>query len=523
MRIMQKCRYTTSYEVGQDNIQHMGFDIHNPVFIYSSLLVLSFVAGTLLLPEEAKQLFESTKLFSITYFDWLFALSANLVVAFCLALLVLPIGKIKLGGEDAKPDFSLMSWFAMLFAAGMGIGLMFWSVAEPVAYYTGWYGTPLDVEKLTPEAARLAMGATMFHWGLHPWAVYSIVGLSLAYFTFNRGMPLTIRSVFYPIFGEKTWGTIGNIIDTVAVMATIFGLATSLGLGAQQAGAGLNFLFDIPNSITTQIIIICGVTTVAVISVVRGLEGGVKILSNINMSIAALLFFFVLFTGSTLAIINGFGSTMYDYATNIVHLSGWVDREDDTFFHGWTIFYWAWWISWSPFVGMFIARISKGRTVRTFVTAVLLVPTLVSILWMTVFGGTGLEQVQNNVGDLANGISDSSLTLFQMLENLPLSNITSFIAIVLVLVFFVTSSDSGSLVIDSITAGGKLDAPVPQRIFWATMEGFIAVALLFVGGQQALKALQAAAITVGLPFALILIIMCISLYMGLADEHKATK
>ena len=517
---MAKNRYTTSYKVGQHNIKGWGFDIHNPVFICSVLLILTFVVGTLISPQHAKQWFDHAKKWSIEYCDWLFALSANIVVIFCLGLLISPLGKIRIGGEDAQPDFNLLSWFAMLFAAGMGIGLMFWSVAEPVGYYTDWYGTPLNVDKLTPEAWHLAMGATIFHWGLHPWAIYCVVGLSLAYFTFNRGLPLTIRSVFYPVFGEHTWGAFGHIIDICAVVATLFGLATSLGLGAQQAGAGLEFLFAIPNNITTQITIVIGVTAIAIISVVRGLEGGVKILSNINMGIAALLFFFVFITGSTLAIINGFVSTTYSYITTILPLSNWIGREDTGFFHGWTIFYWAWWISWSPFVGMFIARISRGRTIRTFVTAVLVVPTLVSILWMTVFGGTGLEQVQSQTGALANGINDASLTLFQMLENLPLSQITSFIAISLVLVFFITSSDSGSLVIDSITAGGKLDAPVPQRIFWASTEGIVAATLLFVGGKQALSALQAAAIAVGLPFSIILIVMCISLLMGLTDEHR---
>ncbi|WP_372367478.1 BCCT family transporter [Candidatus Uabimicrobium sp. HlEnr_7] len=520
---MKKNRYATSYKIGQDNVSGMGFDIHNPVFAIASLLVIGFVTGALAFPAEAKQFFDNTKLWSITYCDWLFSLTANFVVVFCLSLLILPIGKIKLGGQESEPEFSLLSWFSMLFAAGMGIGLMFWSVAEPVAYYTGWYGTPLNVAKLTPEAADLAMGATIFHWGLHPWAIYAVVGLSLAYFTFNRGMPLTIRSAFYPIFGKSAWGWLGNIVDIVAVLATIFGLATSLGFGAQQAGAGLHFLFDIPNTVTTQITIVCSVTLIAIFSVVRGLDGGVKVLSNINMSIAVLLFIFVVITGSTLAMINGFASTIYHYAVNILPLSNWIGREDEVFYHGWTIFYWAWWISWSPFVGMFIARISKGRTVRGFIIAVLLVPTIISVLWMTVFGGTGLEQVENNIGVLANGITDTSLTLFQMLSNLPLANITSFIAIVLVLVFFVTSSDSGSLVIDSITAGGKLEAPVPQRIFWASMEGLIAAVLLFGGGKDALGALQAATITTGLPFCFVLIIMCISLYMGLYDEYKVDK
>ncbi|MCK5886924.1 MAG: BCCT family transporter, partial [Alcanivorax sp.] len=493
-------------------------------FFISAVLVIAFVAGTLAFPESANGMLNGAKAWAIEHFDWLFMVSGNIFVLFCVALALLPTGKIRLGGQKAKPEFSTLSWFAMLFAAGMGIGLMFWSVAEPVAYLNGqWYGTPLGVEAGSEEARHMAMGATMYHWGLHPWAIYAVVALSLAFFSYNKGMPLTIRSAFYPILGERCWGWPGNIIDTLAVVATIFGLATSLGLGAQQASGGLHFLFDTPNAINVQIAIIFGVTAVAVISVMRGLDGGVKILSNINMTLALFLLFFVIIAGPTLLIITGFGTTAVDYLSNIVPLSNWIGREDDAWFHGWTVFYWAWWISWSPFVGMFIARISKGRTVREFITAVLLVPTIITIIWMSAFGGSGLNQAINGVGELAGGISDASLALFQMLENMPFTSIMSFLGIVLVLVFFVTSSDSGSLVIDSITAGGKLDAPVPQRVFWAVMEGVIAGALLYGGGKEALKALQSGAVATGLPFTFVLLLMCVSLYMGLSAESKRLK
>ncbi|SLN42496.1 BCCT family transporter [Oceanibacterium hippocampi] len=513
-------RYETEYEIGQDNLKVYGMDIHNPVFWITSILILVFVVGSIAAPESANGLFNGAKGWSIDNFDWLFMLGGNIFVLFCLALIVLPVGKIRLGGEAAKPEFSRMSWFAMLFAAGMGIGLMFWSVAEPAGYYTEWYGSPFNEPGRTPEAAQMAMGATMFHWGLHPWAIYAVVGLSLAFFTYNKGLPLTIRSGFYPLLGERTWGWFGHVIDIFAVLATIFGLATSLGFGAQQAASGLHFLFDFDNTIGLQIAIIVAVTAVALISVIRGLDGGVKLLSNINMLLALALLAFVILIGPTLAIVQNFFSTAVSYAQNIIPLSNWIGREDDTFYHGWTVFYWAWWISWSPFVGMFIARISKGRTVREFITAVLLVPTLVTMVWMASFGGAGLEQIQAEVGALAGGIGEVSLALFQMLENLPLVSITSFLAIVLVLVFFITSSDSGSLVIDSITSGGKVDAPVAQRIFWATLEGVIAAALLYGGGGDALGALQAAAITVGLPFTVVLIAMCVSLYMGLSHEKR---
>lgn len=512
--------YDTDYEIGQDNIQPLGLDIHNPVFWISSILIMIFVIGTLAAPIEAKALFDGAKSWTINNFDWFYMMGGNVFVVFCLYLILSPLSKIRIGGKNAVPDFSTMSWFAMLFAAGMGIGLMFWSVAEPTAYYTDWWGTPLNAAAKTPAGAEMAMGATMFHWGLHPWAIYAVVGLSLAFFSYNKGLPLTIRSGFYPLIAEKSWGWIGHCVDILAVFATLFGLATSLGLGAQQAASGLHFLFDIPNTLTTQIIIVVAVTGIALLSVVRGLEGGVKVLSNINMGMAILLLLFVFVFGPTLAILTAMINTGSSYLENLIPLSNWFDRDDEKFYHGWTVFYWAWWISWSPFVGMFIARISKGRTVREFITAVLLVPTLVTLIWMSVFGGTALDQIQNNIGSLANGLGEVSLAMFQMFENLPLTNVISFLAIVLVLVFFITSSDSGSLVIDSITAGGKIDAPLAQRVFWAVIEGAIAAALLYGGGADALGALQAASISIGLPFTFVLLVMCVSLWKGLRHEYK---
>ncbi len=508
------------YQIGQDNIQIAGFDVHNPVFGTSAILILIFVAGTLLAPEAANTMLLGARNWAIDHFDWLFMAGGNLFVMFCLALIVLPVSKIRLGGDDAKPEFSTLSWFAMLFAAGMGIGLMFWSVAEPVAYFTDWYGTPLGVEANTAEGKSLALGATMFHWGLHPWAMYGIVGLSLAFFAYNKGLPLTVRSAFYPLLGNRIWGPIGHIIDIVAVLATIFGLATSLGLGAQQAASGLAYLGLVENGIGTQIGLITIITAIAIFSVVRGLDGGVKLLSNINMAIALILLVFVIVVGSISGFFSNLLSLFGSYAQNILPLSNWVGRDDETWFHGWTVFYWAWWISWSPFVGMFIARVSRGRTVREFMLAVLIIPTIVCGIWVTAFGGNALDQIQANIGELSNGLTEVPLAMFQMLAHLPLASLMSFLAIVLVLVFFITSSDSGSLVIDGITAGGKEDAPVAQRVFWATMEGVIAATLLFGGGAQALNALQAGAVTAGLPFTVILILMCVSLYKGLSGERR---
>ncbi|MDX2321870.1 MAG: BCCT family transporter [Moritella sp.] len=514
----------TDYTVGQDNVQKWGFDVHNPVFgISASLIGLFLVVILLVEPETSKSFLDGIKFQIIGTFDSLFMWSANIFVIFCLGLIVSPYGKIRLGGDDAKADYSSMSWIAMLFAAGMGIGLMFWGVAEPVAYYTGWFETPLNVTANTPEAAKLALGATMFHWGLHPWAIYGVVALSLAFFAYNKGLPLSMRSVFYPILGDRTWGWAGHIVDILAVLATLFGLATSLGLGAQQAASGFHHVLGIENGLPLQISIIFIVTLLAVVSVIRGIDGGVKVISNINMLLALVLLIFVALV--TFAVSMGtIPTTIMAYVENIIPLSNPIGREDSAWMHGWTVFYWAWWISWSPFVGMFIARISRGRTIREFITAVLLVPTAVTVLWMSVFGGVAIDQVVNNVGTLGTeGLKEVPLAMFQMFDALPMGQVLSMLAVLLVLVFFITSSDSGSLVIDSITAGGKVDAPVPQRVFWAFIEGAIAAALLWVGGTQAIEALQAGAISTALPFTVILLVMCVSLLMGLRTEQHNRK
>ncbi|QEQ96917.1 BCCT family transporter [Neptunomonas concharum] len=512
---------STDYTVGQDNVQKWGFDVHNPVFGTSAALVILFLIATLLSdPTTAKEYLDGLKWDIIGTFDVLFMWSGNFFVIFCLCLIASPWGKIRLGGHDAKPEHSTLSWLAMLFAAGMGIGLMFWGVAEPVAYFTGWYETPLGVEARTPEAARMALGATMYHWGLHPWAIYAVVALSLAFFTYNKGLPLSIRSIFYPLLGDRAWGWPGHIIDILAVLATLFGLATSLGLGAQQAAAGINHVFGIEASIGLQIAVIVGVTLLAIISVVRGIEGGVKLLSNVNMIIAFALLTFVGLSAVAISL-GTIPTTIGAYLENIIPLSNPHGRDDEAWFQGWTIFYWAWWISWSPFVGMFIARVSSGRTIREFLIAVLLIPTSVTIIWMSVYGGIAIDQVMNGIGALGtDGLTSVPLAMFQMFDEMAMGNILSVIAIILVLVFFITSSDSGSLVIDSITAGGKIDAPVPQRIFWASVEGAIAAALLWIGGTEAIQALQAGAISTGLPFTIVLLLMCLSLILGLKTESR---
>lgn len=529
----------TDYEIGQDNIEAQfgpfGLDIHNPVFLISGLSVVAFVVYALLAPDQAASFFGWLRPMLTSTFDGFFLMAANVFVIFCLLLIVSPYGAVRLGGADATPDYGYAGWFAMLFAAGMGIGLMFFGVLEPAYYFgTPWGDEPLGavrpftedgtlIAANVAEAKRMALAATSYHWALHPWAIYAIVALALALFSYNKGLPLSIRSAFYPILGERVWGWWGHLIDIVAVFATLFGLATSLGLGAQQANAGLEYVYGIPSSVTVQVILIIGITAIALVSVLRGLDGGVKVLSEINMGLAILLLLFVVFTAGAVGIMTDFGTTLAAYAKEVVPLSNPFGREDDGYREGWTAFYWAWWISWSPFVGMFIARVSRGRTVREFLVCVLIIPSVVCIFWMSVFGGTAINDMIANadVSAVKANVIDAyrpELSLFAMLEGLPLASITSTVGIVLVIVFFVTSSDSGSLVIDTITAGGKVDAPVPQRVFWCTFEGLVAIALLIGGG---LGSLQAMVISTGLPFTIVLLLMCWAIFRGLQSEMKA--
>ncbi|HBG98458.1 MAG TPA: BCCT transporter [Rhodobacteraceae bacterium] len=528
----------TDYAIGQDNIEGevgpFGFDIHNPVFVISGLSIVAFVAYALSAPNQAAEFFGWLRPALTSTFDWFFLLSANAFVLFCLFLIVSPWGAVRLGGQDATPDYSYLGWFAMLFAAGMGIGLMFFGVLEPAYYFgTPWGDAPLGtvrpfdadgnlIAANVAEARQMALAATSYHWALHPWAIYAVVALALALFTYNKGLPLTIRSAFYPLLGDRVWGWWGHVIDTLAVFATLFGLATSLGFGAQQANAGMGYVYGVPINTTVQVILIVAITAVALISVLRGLDGGVKVLSEINMGLALLLLLFVLFAAGAVGILTEFGAGLVTYAREVVPLSNPFGREDTGYMQGWTAFYWAWWISWSPFVGMFIARVSRGRTVREFVICVLIVPSLVCLLWMATFGGAAINDMIANPDTSAvkANVIDSyapELSLFAMLEGLPMSAITSTLGIILVIVFFVTSSDSGSLVIDTITAGGKIDAPVPQRVFWCTFEGLVAIALLIGGG---LGALQAMVISTGLPFTVVLLLLCYAILRGLMSEPR---
>ncbi len=441
----------------------------------------------------------------------LLSVSVLVMLVGAVALGLSPLGRLRLGKPHDRPEFSTLTWFAMLFSAGMGIGLLFYGVAEPVTHYAH----PPTSEAFSPQAARDAMGIALFHWGLHAWGIYAVVALALGYRCYALGEPLSVRMTLRPILGRLVDGPLGQCVDILAVFATIFGLATSLGLGAKQINGGLHQVFGLEISSEAQVVIITLVTLVATASVVSGLKAGVRRLSELNMLLAALLLGFVLLLGSTGALLLGFFENLGSYARIIVQRS--LTFGDTPWQSDWTLFYWAWWIAWSPFVGTFIARISKGRSVRELVFGVLLVPSALGALWFTVMGNSALE-LQSSVGGLAAVVDrDASLAIYALLERFPLASITQPLAVVLVITFFVTSSDSGSLVVDMLTSGGNVEPPVWQRIFWAITEGAVAATLLSLGG---LKALQSAAISVGVPFSVVLLLMLIALTKQLTASYR---
>ncbi|MGF1655739.1 MAG: BCCT family transporter [Verrucomicrobiales bacterium] len=494
-----------------------GFLIHPTVFFVSALLISVFVVLTVMHHDVAKDSFEAIQGYIAKNFGWFYILSVDLMLVLVGFLLLSRHGRIRLGGEEARPEFSVWSWFAMLFSAGMGIGLLFWSVAEPIYHFAQPPRSGVEPESL--EAAKEAMLFTFYHWGLHAWAIYGIVGLALAFFCYNKGLPLTLRSIFQPLLGARIYRWPGDVIDILAVIATLFGVATSLGLGAGQVSAGLNYLFpNIPDNDSTKIFLIAGITVVATISVVLGLNHGIRRLSELNLGLGAILLALVFVLGPTLFLLNSFVQNTGNYLSNLIDLSFWTEAYSRTGWQeSWTIFYWGWWISWSPFVGMFIARISKGRTIREFLLGVLLVPASLTFLWLTVFGGTAIHgEITTNSSLVEVVMNHLPVALFEMLSEFPFGAAISVLALFLVATFFVTSSDSGSLVIDTITAGGHPDPPKGQRVFWAGMEGVVAAVLLTGGGLQAL---QTASITTGLPFALVLLVGCYSLLKGLRSEH----
>jgi choline/glycine/proline betaine transport protein len=488
--------------------------LHPTVFGLSAFLIISVVFATLLNLGTAQAFFMQIKGWITTYFGWSLILFVQAFFLYCIFLALSRFGNIRIGGANARPQYSRPTWFAMLFSAGMGIGLLFYGVAEPVLHFH----SPPGMTGGTAAAATRAMDLTFLHWGFHAWSIYALVGLSLAYFSYNRGLPLTIRSAFYPIIGDRIYGPIGTLIDVMAVVATLFGVATSLGFGVVQINAGLGYLFGLAVNSEVQILLIMGITLVATASVVSGLDRGIRRLSEINLGVALLLLAFLVIAGPTLFLLNSTVQNIGHYLQNLLSLGSWTAtyRMDSDWQGNWTLFYWTWWIAWSPFVGMFIARISRGRTVREFLGGVLLVPALLSFIWFSVFGGTAIYAELYEGVEVAAAVNQNMATaLFKLLDQYPMSTLTSVLGILLVFVFFVTSSDSGSLVIDIITAGGNLNPPIAQRIFWAVTEGVVAAVLLAGGG---LLALQTAAISTGLPFALVLAAMCVGLYRSFSED-----
>jgi len=487
--------------------------VNAPVFYISAVLIVAFAAFGALFPDRAGDMFNSVQNFIVRDFGWFYIASVAGFLIFALYLMLSRYGDIKLGPDDSEPEYSYLSWFAMLFSAGMGIGLIFFGVAEPVQHYA----LPPVGEGKTVESARQAMVLTFFHWGLHAWAIYIVVGLALAYFSFRRGLPLTIRSALFPLIGRHIYGPVGHAIDIFAVLGTMFGVATSLGLGVLQVNAGFSHLFGIPTNSSVQLILIAAITGMATLSVVAGLDKGVKRLSELNIVLAIALLLFVLFAGSTVFLLQAYVQNIGAYLGAVVQRTfRMYAYEPNPWIGSWTMFYWGWWIAWSPFVGMFIARISRGRSIREFVTGVLLVPVLFTFLWMTVFGNTAIALDMSGVAPIARTVVNNlPVALFEVLEHLPLSTLASGIATLLVITFFVTSADSGALVIDMITSGGAENTPVWQRVFWAVCAGTVAAVLLLAGG---LRALQTAAIASALPFAVVMIFICYGLLRALQTE-----
>jgi choline/glycine/proline betaine transport protein len=491
--------------------------IEPAVFLSSAAVVVLVLAFGVIDPDAAKTIFLGLQDWIVGTWGWLFIASTALFLVFSVWCALGARGRLRLGAEGEAPDFALHSWFAMLFSAGMGIGIMFFGVAEPVMHYA----SPPSGEGLTAVAAQQAMTITFFHWGLHAWGVYAVMGLAIAYFGHRRGLPLAIRSTLHPLLGDRIHGWIGHSVDVFAVFGTLFGLATSLGLGAMQVNAGLHRLFGAPESTGVQVVVIALITAGATTSVVLGLDKGIRRLSELNVALATLLLLFVAVAGPTLALIEAFPVRILDYLVALVPLStGYEQLGNGEWQKSWTLFYWAWWIAWSPFVGMFIARISRGRTIREFVLGVLLVPTIVSFVWFTVFGWSALTLDAQSPGIAAAVADDLSTGIYALLDRLPAADITSALAALVVAIFFITSSDSGSFVVDMLTSGGDLNPPVWQRVFWAVSEGVIAAVLLVAGG---LAALQSAAINTGLPFCVILLLVCLGLGRALHEEGRATR
>ncbi|OLF36192.1 MULTISPECIES: BCCT family transporter [unclassified Psychrobacter] len=496
--------------------------VSKPVFLSSAILIVAFIIFGAFFNELASVVFGQAKAFISMRFGWFFIVVVNLAVVMSIYLIFSRYGDIRLGHQMEKPEYKLISWIGMLFSAGIGIGLLYWGTAEPLYHFMA---PPLG-EGETVASAKLAMNISFLHYGIHVWAIYGMVALALAYFHYRRGLPLAIRSTLYPLLGQRIYGRWGHTVDTLAVFGTMFGVVTTLGLGVLQINSGLESLFGIPNNITVQIVLIAVITALAGLSLLMGLDKGIKRLSDINIFLTIVLLSFVIILGPTQFIFNSFVENIGNYLHQVIPLALWTESYEgqENWQSSWTIFYWAWWISWSPFVGVFVARISRGRTIREFILGVLLIPVTILFLWFTAFGGSAvhMELTAAVSPDIVSpGLveavrADTGSAIFKLMETYPFTQAATALIIIMIVLWFVTSSDSASFVIDMLTSGGDTNPPKIQRLFWAGTEGVIAAILLAAGG---LGALQAAAIVSGFPFAIVMLVMMYALLRGLSRDR----
>ena len=505
------------------NFKKLGLDMNPVVFLASGAFILIFCIYALFNLEQAYHLSELFREFIATNLNWVFIISSNFIVIVCLYLALSKLGTVKIGGVDCKKEFDDFAWYSMLISAGMGIGLMFWAVGEPLHHFAS---TPPIFNH--PDTSFSAMATTFYHWGIHPWGIYALMALALAFFAYNRNMPLSLRSVFYFLFKNRIYGLTGDIIDSFAVVSVLFGLAASLGLGAQQINSGLDYLFGIGVNVGTQILLIVLITLVAIISIILGIHKGIKFLAKLNMRLAFIFMITIFLLGPTFYIIRLFTNSLGLHFSTLIEYASFVSISEHSWQSTWTLPFLAWWIAWSPFVGMFIARISRGRTVRELIIGVILVPSLLSFFWLTVFGGAAINLDKVLDGVLFDVVQENlPVALFELVSHIHMPFSFDFLRIIIYIVatalvinYFITSSDSGSLVVDKISSGGKMDAPVIQRVFWACMEALIAITLLLIGGEKALEVLRTAVTSAGLPLAIILTLMTFSLIKGIKVAHS---
>ncbi|MBP6563512.1 MAG: BCCT family transporter [Neisseriaceae bacterium] len=507
-----------------NHIVFWGLTIHKTIFPLSLLFILAFVSASMIAPNWTATTLTQYRGWITANLDAFILIIMNLCVLMCFAIIILPWGKIRLGGKDAKPEYSKLAWFTMLFTAGTGVGLIFWGVAEPVAYYTDWYGTPLGVPPRTPEGANMAMATALFHWGLHPWSIYVIIGLSVGYFTYNRGRPEAMSSALEPLLGLKgSQGVPGQIIDIFAILLTTFALASSLGLGSLQAVAGSHYVFGLPLHFGMQVLFIALTTLVATLSVSLGIRKGIRILSTTNFTLAVILLVFVIFSTGLFRYVGQLLHNFTQYAYHFTALSSWINREDREWYQGWTVYYWVWWAVWAPLAGVFLAKVSKGRTLRQMVVASMIVPMLFSSLWLTGLGNGAIDQIREGVGPLVGGITSVDLSIFHFLSSLPFTALTGVLVMLLVMLFMVTSIDSGALVVDTLASGGNKSTLRRQKALWVFVIGLTSASVLYVGGNTALNAIQAVTIVMGLPLMLILLVLIAGFLKALYQDTRAPK